>query len=583
MGKSPGKWIKAVLFGKKSSKSSFTKDISGEKRFVTKAFAGDLAPNPPIQNVDRGSETAVEKGTSIGITCDSAALSSVIQDIESQVTNGALSADDAELKRLEQAATKAQAAFRGYLARRAFRALKGIIRLQALVRGHLVRRQAVATLRCMRAIVSVQALARGQRARLSDPTHQVLRRYNYGEHKDAKQVDLTVVSMSVRPEKLTASAFVCKLLAAVPIAMPLSLQYDECEPNSVRQWLERWSLSRFWEPLPQAKKVVDTKSQKKQASGQSVGTEVVRSKRSVRKVLSAATGDVSTVSSSDPEKPRRNIRKTTTHQIESVQDQPQNELERVKRNLIRVTAAVATPPEKSDAETDKARQIPIPAQAQAKTSISSASNVGEVLVVNSPEKTSDSISEIDKLALTKAPISDSISEIDNLALTEAPMQVAGEEPTDVLHDHPTVEQQQLQEENVGKSKNSPIVNEELNSKEDQTSKERTRRRRSLPSKEENSENISQNTPSVPSYMESTQSAKAKLKTQGSPKVSEDGAENVVVRRHSLPSSTNGKISSLSPRVQRPVQANGISGNKNNRSMPASRDGKKLRIQTSLSC
>ncbi|XP_009776749.1 protein IQ-DOMAIN 31-like isoform X2 [Nicotiana sylvestris] len=574
MGKSPGKWIKAVLFGKKSSKSSFTKDISGEKRFVTKAFAGDLAPNPPIQNVDRGSETAVEKGTSIGITCDSAALSSVIQDIESQVTNGALSADDAELKRLEQAATKAQAAFRGYLARRAFRALKGIIRLQALVRGHLVRRQAVATLRCMRAIVSVQALARGQRARLSDPTHQVLRRYNYGEHKDAKQVDLTVVSMSVRPEKLTASAFVCKLLAAVPIAMPLSLQYDECEPNSVRQWLERWSLSRFWEPLPQAKKVVDTKSQKKQASGQSVGTEVVRSKRSVRKVLSAATGDVSTVSSSDPEKPRRNIRKTTTHQIESVQDQPQNELERVKRNLIRVTAAVATPPEKSDAETDKARQIPIPAQAQAKTSISSASNVGEVLVVNSPEKTSDSISEIDKLALTKAPISDSISEIDNLALTEAPMQVAGEEPTDVLHDHPTVEQQQLQEENVGKSKNSPIVNEELNSKEDQTSKERTRRRRSLPSKEENSENISQNTPSVPSYMESTQSAKAKLKTQGSPKVSEDGAENVVVRRHSLPSSTNGKISSLSPRVQRPVQANGISGNKNNRSMPASRDAEK---------
>lgn len=30
--------------------------------------------------------------------------------------------------------------------------------------------------------------------------------------QDAKQVDLTVVSMSVRPEKLTASAFVCKVL-----------------------------------------------------------------------------------------------------------------------------------------------------------------------------------------------------------------------------------------------------------------------------------------------------------------------------------------------------------------------------------
>ena len=52
-------------------------------------------------------------------------------------------------------------------ARRAFWALKGIIRLQALVRGHLVRRQAVATLSCMRAIVEFQALVRGQSIRHS--------------------------------------------------------------------------------------------------------------------------------------------------------------------------------------------------------------------------------------------------------------------------------------------------------------------------------------------------------------------------------------------------------------------------------
>jgi hypothetical protein len=53
-------------------------------------------------------------------------------------------------------------------ARRAFRALKGIIRLQALIRGHLVRRQAVVTLCCMYGIVKLQALGRGQSVRKSD-------------------------------------------------------------------------------------------------------------------------------------------------------------------------------------------------------------------------------------------------------------------------------------------------------------------------------------------------------------------------------------------------------------------------------
>lgn len=46
-------------------------------------------------------------------------------------------------------------------------ALKGLIRLQALVRGQLVRRQAAITLRTMEAIVRVQALFRGRRVRMS--------------------------------------------------------------------------------------------------------------------------------------------------------------------------------------------------------------------------------------------------------------------------------------------------------------------------------------------------------------------------------------------------------------------------------
>ena len=53
-------------------------------------------------------------------------------------------------------------------ARRAFRALRGLIRLRALVSGHMVRRQVTRTLRCMQAWVRVQAQVRARRIHMSE-------------------------------------------------------------------------------------------------------------------------------------------------------------------------------------------------------------------------------------------------------------------------------------------------------------------------------------------------------------------------------------------------------------------------------
>ncbi|CAH2037155.1 unnamed protein product [Thlaspi arvense] len=78
----------------------------------------------------------------------------------------------------EWASTRIQAAFRAFLARQAFRALKAVVRIQAIFRGRQVRKQAAVTLRCMQALVRVQSRVRAHRrapsesTELKDPTKQ---------------------------------------------------------------------------------------------------------------------------------------------------------------------------------------------------------------------------------------------------------------------------------------------------------------------------------------------------------------------------------------------------------------------------
>ncbi|KAE8669835.1 hypothetical protein F3Y22_tig00112216pilonHSYRG00052 [Hibiscus syriacus] len=65
------------------------------------------------------------------------------------------------------AAVKIQTVFRGYLSRKALRALKGLVRLQALVRRYLVRKRAAATLHSMQALIRAQSEVRSRRLRRS--------------------------------------------------------------------------------------------------------------------------------------------------------------------------------------------------------------------------------------------------------------------------------------------------------------------------------------------------------------------------------------------------------------------------------
>ncbi|GJV55817.1 protein IQ-DOMAIN 31 [Tanacetum coccineum] len=521
MGKSPGKWIKTVILGKKSSRSSLSKDASSDKKT-------SITIN--TQSKDLGADSMVISspvGHVIDVSCEHKQLeksSSFNFDTAENVrsTMGLDVANEEELIRLGQAATKAQAAFRGYLARRAFWALKGIIRLQALVRGHLVRRQAVATLSCMRAIVEFQALVRGQTVRHSRNCSQVLEKRTSGEPVHKERANL--LETSLKSEKLSTNAFGAKLVASSSTTMPLNLQYDPAEPNSVKNWLERWSSSHFWEPLPRRNKILNVKSKRKPTNLQSKETETGRPKRSIRRVPAS---NLDKNNSSGNEKPKRTARKVSTLQTEPVHKQSHTELEKVKSNL---------------------RKISLSGEGSSKR----------------PEVANEKLSaSLDKVSVSQPPSdpkecpNEKVNDI-RLIVPEQP------EPESPLGDaNPPVEPPPVET-------NGNVENVESDGKENQ----KTRRRKSFPAKQDNPENILQKAPTVPSYMAATESAKAKLRAQAAAKAAEDLAENGFVRRHSLSNST-GKLSLQSPRVQKPLQANGKGGTKTNKPQVSPRDGKHI--------
>jgi hypothetical protein len=53
-------------------------------------------------------------------------------------------------------------------ARRSLHTLRGLVKLQALVRGHLVRKQTTATLRGMHALMSIQVRARIKKIKMAE-------------------------------------------------------------------------------------------------------------------------------------------------------------------------------------------------------------------------------------------------------------------------------------------------------------------------------------------------------------------------------------------------------------------------------
>ncbi|KAG8086204.1 hypothetical protein GUJ93_ZPchr0010g10177 [Zizania palustris] len=563
MGKSPAKWIKSVLFGKKSSRSDSTKAKDSSKASNNKGYASagkepafDSSPviSEPVLVTPHNNEAVQEVGKGENSSLQGEVVRNVNQDLEKQSTVGSDASNGPERLREEQAAVKAQAAFRGYLARRAFRALKGIIRLQALIRGHLVRRQAVSTLRATWLIVKFQAVVRGRNVRLSTDTIQVnwrlVQQKSGGGEPDSWK------------EKLSSNAFAHKLLASPILVEALHFQYDERDPNSAFNWLGRWTIGRVWRPISHPKRtaVTDAKPHTRKAS-YAMETESGKLKRNSRKSSAAPFEPSQTDVTMETEKPRRNPRKFTASPANPVHDNQLTELEKVKRNLRKVTNSM---PEASKVSSP-ATEIPEQQEVQCEKPLQNAQEVPSYPEIQEPY-TGNLVENVkmDTLVSDLQPEPDVTS---HLVTTE---ESVAEPPAAVA---PAVETMPLQD--IHNEENALVNDMEQMSKEDPLSTESlksSKRRSSISTKQEYPENGSKTSPAVPSYMAATQSAKAKLRGQNSPRLSSDSAEkNGFTRRHSLPSSANGKLNSHSPRTQRPTHAGGKEGVKADKCMLSSRD------------
>ena len=87
-----------------------------------------------------------------------------------------------------------------YQAQRELLKLKSVVRLQAAVRGHLVRNHAVGTLCCVKAIIKMQSLIRARQARLLSEgscTKEKLDWNHVSDYPNSKMLMLLLVHQTV--------------------------------------------------------------------------------------------------------------------------------------------------------------------------------------------------------------------------------------------------------------------------------------------------------------------------------------------------------------------------------------------------
>ncbi|XP_062227020.1 protein IQ-DOMAIN 32-like [Phragmites australis] len=132
------------------------------------------------------------------------------------------SSADPEEDQLESADIVIHSGIKTVIASQELSSHKDLVKLQAMVRGHLVRKQAAESLQCLLAIVKIQGLVRAHQAQQSA-----------GESQD------TILHSS--SEKLLRNGFALKLIDSVSTSKSIHIKCDPSESDVTWKWMERWT------------------------------------------------------------------------------------------------------------------------------------------------------------------------------------------------------------------------------------------------------------------------------------------------------------------------------------------------------
>ncbi|XP_060201601.1 protein IQ-DOMAIN 3-like [Lycium barbarum] len=173
----------------------------------------------------------------------------------------------------EVAAIKIQTAFRGYLARRALRALRGLVRLKSLVDGPTTKRQTANALKCMQTLSRVQSQISSRRIRMLEENRALQRQLM---QKHAKELESLRRGEewddSLQSKERIEASLLSKYEAAIRRERALAYSYshqqtwkkssrstnllfmDPTNPQWGWSWLERWTGARPWESQSMSEK-----------------------------------------------------------------------------------------------------------------------------------------------------------------------------------------------------------------------------------------------------------------------------------------------------------------------------------------